>query len=454
MFQNNSKPPRMRTACTECHASKVRCNSDKNGCARCMQNHLKCVYKVSMVGRTSRKRQAPDSCGGLNLDLHRRKVSISAIDQGAADQSRDGDSDLLCSPAASAMSDPLGTPLPEIGIDPASTQFLAIPRYSTSLSLDDYSTTAADQPQLDFSTGPAENWWEAPGPGDGGAPSLLFPDDSYRVTQQTAGGRVGGAQHAGSLRARANSTNTRPATTSTATPPSISAHHQHHHHHDTDTHSNSNNTATTNNSSVADDDGRRRLGQIMSLCRKASTLEGQLQSRLSTLDEIMKMNKTCLAEIAEITGARRDGGGSRKAGREGSSSPSHICRCSLAVIATCLDTMLTLFEDVVERSGLDPRSSSSSGGGGGHSASSAQSPPAEARMPSLHFGVFEIDPLEQAIVARRILARELQSYRDVVRMLATTFHAHPNDTFRKLMGQWCLSLVTRVERLPIALDVG
>ncbi|RSL89086.1 hypothetical protein CEP51_001395 [Fusarium floridanum] len=51
------KPPRMRSACTACHAAKVRCTGEKTGCKRCLQADLTCTYEVSLVGRMTRKRR-------------------------------------------------------------------------------------------------------------------------------------------------------------------------------------------------------------------------------------------------------------------------------------------------------------------------------------------------------------------------------------------------------------
>lgn len=364
-----------------------------------------------MVGRTSKKRHAPNA--GSAEEQHTRRKGTSSTSQDVAHRSRDedvdgdgdGDSDFLCSPAASASSDTPSVPLPEF-IDPINTQFLAAATgYGGSLNLDDFSATATSQ--LDLSIGPVESWWEPAGDAagsdggncgaGGGGP---FSEGPYRSGSGPTRSRRVGPQHAGSGPSR-------------SALPGLPDH------------------ADSSSSAAAadDDDGRRRLAQLMSLCRKARKLEGQLQSRLSTLDEIMKMNKACLAEIVDMTGSKS----SKESGH-------HICRCSLAIMATCLDTMLSLFENVLKASWLNPR------------AGARSSPPGEACMPSLHFGVFEVDPVEQAAIARRILARELQSYRDVVRMLAATLNGHSNDMFHKLMGQWCLSLTARVERLPIALN--
>ncbi|KAK2052752.1 hypothetical protein LY76DRAFT_318665 [Colletotrichum caudatum] len=366
-----------------------------------------------MVGRTSKKRHALNAG---SADPHHRRRGTNSTGRGTADQSRDGDgdSDFLCSPAASATSDTPSAPLPEF-IDPVNTQFLAGTGFSSSLALDDFPATAPSQ--LDFSTGPVENWWEPAGDGDGDGAGGGGGSRGPRAGGRGGGGGGGGGGPFSEGSYRSGSGLTRSLGSGPQRSISLPDH---------------------ADSAAADDDGDgRRLAQLMSLCRKARKLEGQLQSRLSTLDEIMKMNKTCLAEIVDMTGAKRNT--EEREGKEG----GHICRCSLAIMATCLDTMLTLFENVLKASWLNPR--------GGQSSSSPP-PPGEPSMPSLHFGVFEIDPVEQAAIARRILARELQSYRDVVRMLAATLNSHSNDIFHKLMGQWCLSLTARVERLPIALN--
>ncbi|KAK9241404.1 hypothetical protein V1525DRAFT_384804 [Lipomyces kononenkoae] len=54
------KPLRLRSACTECHAAKVRCSGEKDGCTRCRRNGLYCEYQVSMVGRAPKKQKTGD----------------------------------------------------------------------------------------------------------------------------------------------------------------------------------------------------------------------------------------------------------------------------------------------------------------------------------------------------------------------------------------------------------
>jgi Fungal Zn(2)-Cys(6) binuclear cluster domain len=51
------KPTRLRAACNECHAVKLRCSGERSGCQRCAANGLTCVYEVSMVGRAPKTKK-------------------------------------------------------------------------------------------------------------------------------------------------------------------------------------------------------------------------------------------------------------------------------------------------------------------------------------------------------------------------------------------------------------
>ncbi|KAJ5794559.1 transcriptional regulator family: Fungal Specific TF [Penicillium paradoxum] len=50
---------KFRSSCDPCAASKVRCTKEQNGCSRCVQNGLKCVY-----GRSRRKGKPPSNKNG------------------------------------------------------------------------------------------------------------------------------------------------------------------------------------------------------------------------------------------------------------------------------------------------------------------------------------------------------------------------------------------------------
>ncbi|KAI1435778.1 hypothetical protein GGR50DRAFT_284546 [Xylaria sp. CBS 124048] len=59
------RPPKLRTACNQCNAAKVKCSGERDGCARCRTLHTTCVYVESRVGKV----QGPRSRRGTS-SLH------------------------------------------------------------------------------------------------------------------------------------------------------------------------------------------------------------------------------------------------------------------------------------------------------------------------------------------------------------------------------------------------
>ncbi|KAI9375782.1 hypothetical protein BJX61DRAFT_539513 [Aspergillus egyptiacus] len=53
---NSKRPPKLRSACNECHAAKVRCSGEKTGCQRCANLRLKCAFSISRIGKVPGKR--------------------------------------------------------------------------------------------------------------------------------------------------------------------------------------------------------------------------------------------------------------------------------------------------------------------------------------------------------------------------------------------------------------
>ncbi|KAK8120441.1 hypothetical protein PG999_004561 [Apiospora kogelbergensis] len=66
----STKPPRLRSACTECHTAKTRCSGEKTGCQRCQNNGLVCKYGVSMVGRALKRQQQGSHGNGPRTRRH------------------------------------------------------------------------------------------------------------------------------------------------------------------------------------------------------------------------------------------------------------------------------------------------------------------------------------------------------------------------------------------------
>ena len=66
-----SKPIKLRSACNQCFAAKVRCDGNKSGsgCERCLDRKLPCKYSESRVGKVvgrRRKRPLEDAVGTVN----------------------------------------------------------------------------------------------------------------------------------------------------------------------------------------------------------------------------------------------------------------------------------------------------------------------------------------------------------------------------------------------------
>ncbi|KAL4887669.1 hypothetical protein BJY04DRAFT_212697 [Aspergillus karnatakaensis] len=55
-YTNSKRPPKLRSACNECHAAKVRCTGEKTGCQRCSNLRLKCAFSISRIGKVPGKR--------------------------------------------------------------------------------------------------------------------------------------------------------------------------------------------------------------------------------------------------------------------------------------------------------------------------------------------------------------------------------------------------------------
>ncbi|KAL4979515.1 hypothetical protein BDW66DRAFT_157339 [Aspergillus desertorum] len=55
-YTNSKRPPKLRSACNECHAAKVRCSGEKTGCQRCSNLRLKCAFSISRIGKVPGKR--------------------------------------------------------------------------------------------------------------------------------------------------------------------------------------------------------------------------------------------------------------------------------------------------------------------------------------------------------------------------------------------------------------
>ncbi|KIW11329.1 hypothetical protein PV08_10629 [Exophiala spinifera] len=66
--KNAPKPIKLRAACNQCFSAKVRCDGNKQGCRRCCEKRLSCIYSESRVGKVvgkRRKRPLPDQSANV-----------------------------------------------------------------------------------------------------------------------------------------------------------------------------------------------------------------------------------------------------------------------------------------------------------------------------------------------------------------------------------------------------
>ncbi|KAK5031168.1 hypothetical protein LTS07_004903 [Exophiala sideris] len=67
--KTTTKPIKLRAACNHCFSAKVRCDGIKEGCRRCSEKRLSCIYSESRVGKVvgkRRKRPLADPTTNIN----------------------------------------------------------------------------------------------------------------------------------------------------------------------------------------------------------------------------------------------------------------------------------------------------------------------------------------------------------------------------------------------------
>ncbi|KAK5272025.1 hypothetical protein LTR99_009555 [Exophiala xenobiotica] len=93
--KNASKPIKLRAACNQCFSAKVRCDGNKEGCRRCSEKRLSCIYSESRVGKVvgkRRKRPLPDQTANVNSHpwiVNGTACSVQSIPSPAASHESD-----------------------------------------------------------------------------------------------------------------------------------------------------------------------------------------------------------------------------------------------------------------------------------------------------------------------------------------------------------------------------
>ncbi|KAF2259673.1 hypothetical protein CC78DRAFT_620824 [Lojkania enalia] len=96
------KPPKLRSACNQCNAAKVKCSGEREGCTRCVNLRVQCIYVESRVGkvqgiRTKRKRAPTES--DTATDVPSRANSIGRAPEDRPDERQRAD---LCGPSVTS----------------------------------------------------------------------------------------------------------------------------------------------------------------------------------------------------------------------------------------------------------------------------------------------------------------------------------------------------------------
>ncbi|KAL4734252.1 hypothetical protein BDV11DRAFT_209545 [Aspergillus similis] len=77
-YTNSKRPPKLRSACNECHAAKVRCSGEKTGCQRCSNLRLKCAFSISRIGKVPGKRSKANRATATASTSSSASISISS----------------------------------------------------------------------------------------------------------------------------------------------------------------------------------------------------------------------------------------------------------------------------------------------------------------------------------------------------------------------------------------
>lgn len=195
--------------------------------------------------------------------------------------------------------------------------------------------------------------------------------------------------------------------------------HQHQHrHHD---------TPSLSLAEIANmDDGN--VDQIEALSRIIHVLEAQQPSQAHhdrRLDELMRVIRTCTTAASDVL-RRRQG--------------FRWCATSKTMMLLILDLMLILFEYMVQVLAFEREMQH------GHQGDD-RAPSSIEGLPALQFGVLELEPAEQAVVARRVVCKDLQKLLDMFQKLSGCCDGSVRDGKPKMLCHWYRGIKSRLDHL-------
>jgi hypothetical protein len=177
-----------------------------------------------------------------------------------------------------------------------------------------------------------------------------------------------------------------------------------------------------------EDKVKRHFPHVHALSRVIKFLEAYAANKAIAIDEVMRINQACMADITKIMGLEE----------------YKLCQSCPMLISTAMELMLLLYEN-----GISPEARNTQ--------STCPSSPQRLAgdLPSLQFGVFQLDPEERIAFSNRIICKELQRYSQVIRTLGAERQGQAGDrsSFRRVHARWMVELENRVDSLVTMLRI-
>ncbi|KAI1105356.1 hypothetical protein F4804DRAFT_140239 [Jackrogersella minutella] len=161
------------------------------------------------------------------------------------------------------------------------------------------------------------------------------------------------------------------------------------------------------------------MGHVIGLCKMVQLLETQIQSKTTAIDKIMRMNQTCITGVVKIT----------------EESDCMKCKSCPSLISTIMELIVTLYEAGLQAQDQNPQS--------------YETVDDNCRMPHLTFGVFQLDPEEQAAMRKRIIGKEVKACIRIVQKLRPSLSASSQNP---PLSVWYDDMESRMLRLVSSLE--
>lgn len=170
---------------------------------------------------------------------------------------------------------------------------------------------------------------------------------------------------------------------------------------------------------------------VAAITRIIDLLEGHIQSSTTAIDELMHVNKSCIADLSRIMGLNEYA----------------VCKSCSILVATGMELVITLYETAIsghnamstapdkQQRQLSSPASSSGGLSRGET------------IPNLQFGVFHLDHEDQIAIRNRIISKQLNRSIEIIRRLGCD-----GLNGGKVHKQWHAELEHRAKKLVSSME--